>query len=80
MSKKELAEKLGFDFDEVKGILSEDTLKSMEKLNTIKGGIQGGCAPTFNSQCFCTPDPPPLQLVCDLQCACIPPLPQDQFC
>jgi len=37
MSKKELAEKLGFDFEEVKDILSEETLKSFEQ-NEIKGG------------------------------------------
>ncbi len=37
MSKKELAEKLGFDFDEVKDILSEETLKSFEQ-NSIIGG------------------------------------------
>jgi len=37
MSKKELAEKLGFDFEEVKDILSEETLKSFEQ-NVILGG------------------------------------------
>lgn len=37
MKKEKLAKKLGLDYNEVKDLLSEDTLKSME-LNEIKGG------------------------------------------
>jgi len=37
MSKKELAEKLGFDFEEVKDILSEETLKSFEQTLVVGG-------------------------------------------
>ncbi len=53
MSKKELAEKLGFDFEEVKDILSEETLRSFEQ-NRIIGGVE----PTFGAA-TCLPPPPP---------------------
>lgn len=56
MSKKELAEKLGFDFEEVKDILSEETLKSFEQ-NYVVGGED----PTFGMPCLPPPPPPPSQ-------------------
>jgi len=55
MKKKKLAKKLGLDYDEVKDLLSENTLKSME-LNEIKGGENQA----VDSCCL----PPPLDSIC----------------
>jgi len=66
MSKKELAEKLGFNFDEVKDVLSEETLKSFEQKNTFGGDLvfESNCIPTEGEICqiqrdgdVCTIDP-----------------------
>jgi hypothetical protein len=54
MSKKELAEKLGFNFEEVKDILSEETMKSFEQ-NEVKGGEETNWGPL----CASVPPPPP---------------------
>ena len=58
MSKKELAEKLGFDFEEVKDILSEETLKSFEQ-KTIVGGepVDGEKCQIVSDGDVCTIDP-----------------------
>jgi hypothetical protein len=59
MSKKELAEKLGFDFEEIKDILSEETLKSFEQ-NSVVGGEE----PTQDSSCPVIVTPPLLDSTC----------------
>ena len=55
MSKKELAEKLGFDFEEVKAVLSEETLLSMQKTE-IRGqeGVDDICRPIQDICSTCT--------------------------
>jgi hypothetical protein len=69
MSKKELAEKLGFDFEEVKDILSEETLKSFEQ-KEIRGGdtVFDDCAP----QVSCEPLPQDNTCISVFELQCMP--------